>query len=69
MSSNLGTLDRVIRVVLGVVAAVASYLVGPATAGGAVAAVVAVILLATAIVGFCPLYAVIGLRTNAARHR
>ncbi|MBU6423918.1 MAG: DUF2892 domain-containing protein [Chloroflexota bacterium] len=65
MIPNMGKIDRIARVVVGVGAAVASFLVGPLTAGGAVLDVVTVLMLVTAIVGFCPLYALFGLRTNA----
>lgn len=69
MTSNMANADRVIRVFLGIAAAIAAYLLGPLTLAGAIVTAVAVILLATAAVGFCPLYAVIGVRTNAPRYR
>lgn len=68
MAKNIGTADRIIRVGIAVLAAIAAYSVGAATVGGVVLLVVAAILLVTAVVGFCPLYAIFGLRTNAA-HR
>jgi hypothetical protein len=60
---NEGSADRVIRVVLGVVL-LALYFMGTVTGTlGWVALVVGVIALATGAVGFCPLYAVLGLST------
>jgi len=60
MVYNEGTVDRVVRVGLGL------FLVGlvflwPRTAW---AAVPAVVLLVTGFVGFCPLYRVLGIRTR-----
>jgi hypothetical protein len=60
---NEGSADRVIRVVLGIVL-LALYFMGTVTGTlGWVALVVGIIALATGVVGFCPLYAVLGLST------
>jgi len=59
MTSNLATWDRVIRVVLGL-ALIALVFVGPKTQWGWIGA----ILVATGLVSFCPLYRMIGFRTN-----
>ena len=64
--SNESTVDRIIRVVLGIVLV---YLgLGGMTAGtlAVILAIVGVVLLITGIIGWCPLYAVLGLRTNRA---
>ncbi len=66
MSINESKLDRGIRTVLGVVAVVVAFVVGAGTAPGIVLFVLAAILLVTAAVGFCPLYAVLRVRTNKA---
>jgi hypothetical protein len=63
MAKNEGTLDRVIRGVIGLVAVLAALAVGAGSAAGLVLLAVAVIMLATAALGFCPLYRVLGLRT------
>jgi hypothetical protein len=55
---NEGTLDRVIRVVLGL-ALLALVFVGPHTWLG----LVGVVPLLTGVVGFCPLYRLVGIRT------
>jgi hypothetical protein len=63
MTTNEGTVDRSIRALLGVVAAVGAALVGLGSVPGIVLLVVAGILLVTAAVGFCPLYRVLGIST------
>ena len=61
---NEGTLDRTIRIVLGL-ALLSLTLVGPRTLLGLVGAVP----LLTGIVGFCPLYALVGIRTCPASRK
>jgi hypothetical protein len=56
-------LDRIVRVVAGVVAVVVALAVGPTSVVGIVLFVVAAILLVTAAVGFCPLYRLLGIST------
>jgi hypothetical protein len=63
MTKNEGTADRSIRALLGVIAVVGAALVGLGSVPGIVLLVVAGILLATAAVGFCPLYRVFGVST------
>ncbi len=58
---NESTLDRVVRVVVGL-AVLSLTVVGPHTWWGLVGAVP----LLTGLVGFCPLYAVLGIRTRPA---
>jgi hypothetical protein len=55
---NAGTLDRTIRIVLGL-SLLALAFVGPKTAIG----YVGLVPLLTGIVGFCPLYRLVGLST------
>jgi hypothetical protein len=59
---NIGTVDRALRALLGVVA-VSLVVTGPRSAWG----FVGVVLLVTAAVGFCPLYAMLGLTTRPRR--
>ena len=56
--TNEGTLDRAIRVIVGL-AVLSLTIAGPHTLWG----LVGVIPLLTGIVGFCPLYRVLGIRT------
>lgn len=67
MVKNVGNTDKVIRAAIGVIALVAAFLVGITSVWGIVLAVVAVIALVTAAVGFCPLYRLFGLNTCATK--
>ena len=58
MKTNVGTIDRVVRVVLGL-AILSLAFVGPQTPWG----YVGVVPLLTAFVGFCPAYLPFGIRT------
>jgi hypothetical protein len=59
---NEGTLDRVVRVVIGL-ALVSLVFVGPKSLWG----LVGIVPLATGLLGFCPLYRIAGLRTSGAQ--
>lgn len=59
MTTNVGTLDRVLRIVAGLIL-IALVFVGPQSPWGWLG----VILVATAFVGFCPIYKVLGLCTT-----
>ncbi len=63
MSRNEGTLDRVVRVALGL-ALLSLVFVGPHTMLG----LVGVVPLLTGAVGFCPLYRLLGVSTCATAH-
>lgn len=67
MITNLGTLDRAIRTLLGVVLLAAPFLSGLALFNGTLATVISVVLgvvmLATSGAKFCPLYRIFGIRT------
>ena len=67
MTANLGSLDRILRVILGVaLLALAFGGVSAFFAAGAakwIAAAAGLILLATAGMRFCPLYRIFGIRT------
>ena len=64
MSPNVGMLDRILRVVLGVaLIAFALGVIAPATGFNWIGWI-GVIPLATALVGSCPLYSIIGLSTR-----
>jgi hypothetical protein len=67
MTANVGTADRVVRVVLAVVAAIVGVSVGAGSVLGLILLVVAAVLLVTAAVGFCPLYRLVGLSTAKAK--
>lgn len=64
MTRNMGTWDRLVRgVVVAPLAVIASVAVGVGSVLGIVLLVVAAIMVATALVGSCPLYRLIGLST------
>jgi len=58
MSQNVGTIDRAIRIVVGIVL-LALVFMGPHTRWG----LLGVVPLLTAFVGFCPLYRLLGIST------
>ncbi len=62
MKINEGTLDRALRVIVGI-AVLALAFVGPKTAWG----YLGLIPLLTGLVGMCPLYAVLGMNTCGVR--
>jgi hypothetical protein len=58
MSSNVGTIDRILRAILGLVL-IALVFIGPQSAWGWIG----VIPLATALFGLCPVYSMLGIKT------
>lgn len=58
MTCNIGSLERVIRAIVGIIL-IALVFVGPQTPWGWIG----VIPLATAILGWCPPYALLGINT------
>ncbi len=58
MSRNEGTIDRVLRVVLGLIL-LSLVFVGPQTMWG----LIGIVPLVTVLVGICPLYSVLGVST------
>lgn len=60
MPRNEGTIDRALRIILGL-ALLAIVFVGPQTPWGWIG----LVPLATGLVGFCPLYRLIGINTCA----
>ena len=66
MKLNLGSPDRVIRIVFAIVVALL-YALGEISGTAAlVLGLLAVVFFATAVVGFCPLYAALKLSTKKA---
>ena len=66
METNMSVLDRLIRGILVAPVAIAlALIVGWTSVAGVVLLVLAAIMLVTAVVGFCPLYALLRVRTNA----
>ncbi len=62
MKKNIGTFDRVVRLLLAVAVGVAAYM-STSVVGQIILAVVALFTLYEALAGWCALYAVIGKNT------
>ncbi|MCW2363740.1 MULTISPECIES: DUF2892 domain-containing protein [Sphingobium] len=60
MAANIGRLDRTIRILIGL-GLIALVFVGPRTPWGWIG----LVPMLTAFVSFCPLYALIGIRTKS----
>ena len=67
MSKNMGALDRVIRAVLALAVAVLYFTNNLTGLAAIVLGVFAVLFLATSLVGFCPLYTALGMRTSKSK--
>lgn len=67
MTSNVGTIDRALRIVLGIVLLGLPFVSGAALFESSTATLVAVIvglvMLGTSAMKFCPLYRVLGIQT------
>ncbi len=68
MGKNVGTVDRIVRIIAGIVL-IALVFVGPQTPWGWIG----VVPLVTAFIGWCPAYRLLGIRTcpidtEAGRH-
>lgn len=59
MKANVGGIDRILRIVMGLA------LVAWAVLGGPVWAWIGIVPLGTGLIGFCPLYPLIGLNTRS----
>jgi hypothetical protein len=63
MTKNLGSIDRILRIVVGITFGVL-YFTGVTTGTlGIVLAVLGGIFIATSLISWCPIYAVLGLKT------
>ncbi|HZC99642.1 MAG TPA: DUF2892 domain-containing protein [Actinomycetes bacterium] len=69
MKRNLGTIDRWVRLGLAALGWWLAAWIGYATVGGVLVLVAAGILVATAAVGLCPLYALLSISTRGGFHR
>lgn len=63
MKKNMGSTDRIVRIVLAIVFA-ALYFTGTVTGlAGTILLVLGAVFALTSLVSFCPLYAIVGLST------
>jgi hypothetical protein len=67
MKPNIGTADRAIRAIVGIAALAAWFLGLVEGALGLIVLVVGVVMIATAVLRWCPPYALIGLNTGASK--
>ena len=63
MTTNMGTIDRIVRVVIGLVLIAYAIPLGLMPSGWNWVGWIGVIPLATAIFGYCPLYSLVGVST------
>lgn len=69
MKKNMGSTDKIIRIILAIVFA-ALYFTGTVTGlPGYVLLAFGAIFVLTSLAGFCPIYAIVGLSTNPATER
>ena len=65
--ANVGSADRIIRLIIGLALLAVPFLLGsiaPSSALGIACFIGAAIMIVTALVQFCPIYGVFGLRTR-----
>jgi hypothetical protein len=67
MTANIGSIDRIVRIILGIVLLAAPFLSGMAlftsTTATVISVILGVVMLATSSMRFCPLYRIFGIRT------
>jgi hypothetical protein len=63
MTRNEGTIDRVLRGIAGLVLLALAFFAGLTGALYWIALAVGIVMLATAVTGFCPAYRLLGLKT------
>jgi hypothetical protein len=68
MKRNLGSTDKVIRYILAIVAILIAMLSNVSGLTHAILIAFAVILIGTSLLSFCPLYAIVGLKTCKNEH-
>jgi len=67
MTCNVGGIERPMRIALGILLIGIGSLAGLSTVGMGIALAVGAILLLTGAIGFCPLTALLGINTCAAK--
>jgi drug/metabolite transporter superfamily protein YnfA len=67
MTKNLGSIDRILRIVLGITFGIL-YFTGVTTGTlGIVLAALGGVFIATSLISWCPIYAVLGIKTCPAK--
>lgn len=67
MKKNMGTIDRIIRVIIAAVIAVLFFTNQITGTLGIVLIILAAVFLLTSFISFCPLYLPLGLKTNKSK--
>lgn len=62
--SNVGTLDRIVRAIVGLALIAAPFIAGWPMVIMIISIIVGVVLVATAAFSFCPIYALLGLSSK-----
>ena len=63
MKTNVGSIDRVLRVLIAVAASILYFTETVEGTLGYIVLAVGAIMLLTALIGFCPIYSIVGLST------
>lgn len=69
MKKNVGSADKGIRIILGLVLLILAFTVPAGQPAKVVFIVVGIIALLTAITGFCPLYTLLGINTRKVKSK
>jgi len=63
MEKNVGTVDKIMRLIVSIVI-IAAYLLGMLPGLAGLLLVVSGMLISSSVSGYCPMYAIIGVKTN-----
>jgi len=66
--SNVGTIDRIIRAIVGLALIIVPFVAAWPTLALLIAVILGVVLVATSALSFCPIYAALGLSSKRGRH-
>lgn len=69
MKNNMGSVDRIVRVLIAIAVGVLFYAGVISGVLGIVLLVLAVVFVLTSFVSFCPIYAIFGIRTCAIKEK
>lgn len=63
MTKNMGSTDRIVRAIVGVVLLILAFTAGWSTLWTVIAALVGLVMLATSAMAYCPPYSILGIKT------
>lgn len=67
MKTNMGALDRILRIIIAVILATLYFTKTVTGTLGIIFIVIALIFLLTSLFGYCPLYSIIGISTRKSK--